>query len=235
MKKFNLITSVFICLFSCAATAQEFVFADEQIALNDRYSVYFPRTGINKLSPEFTVLNSVTKNDSLLKLRENLPEYSINNMRADFKMIWEDNDVEDLNEISNLNKDYIESVGADLTTSKVKYFQNLASSYDITKSEKYTGDSFPFQVVFFAEKGFIEATYNKNGELIMTKENFTNVSLPSDLAHKIATDYPGWSMVKNRYKVFYKKGNPTEKYYTIGLTDGENFENLVIDPRGNML
>lgn len=235
MKKLNLMTSVFICIFSFAATAQEFVNMDEEIALNDRYSADFPRTGINTLSTEFIVLKSVEKNDSLIKLRENLPEYSINNMRADFKKKREDIDVEDLNEIRNLNKDYVQSVEADFTTSKVKYLQNLASTYDITKSEKYTGDSFPFQVVIIAEKGFIEATYNKNGELIMTKENFTNVALPSALSQKIAKDFPGWSIVKNRYKVFYQKGLTTEIYYTIGLTDGENFENVVIDPRGNML
>ena len=88
-----------------------------------------------------------------------------------------------------------------------------------------------YLISYRSSKGYLDATYTKNGELERTYQKFQNIALPFEIRNQVYTNHKGWTMIKNTY-VASGKGNMLNKeLYRVTLENGKNRRNIKIQPR----
>jgi len=132
------------------------------------------------------------------------------------------------------NYEYLNDVQNELTPSQVKYLENLASYWDVTRSLEFDGRrGHPFSVTFKTEHGQIIANYNSKGKIVSAMERFSDFAIPKSVGRAILKEYPNWKIVKNRYSVWYDHDGRTKKLFKVRIRKGKQKKWLSIDSSGN--
>ncbi len=108
---------------------------------------------------------------------------------------------------------------------------NIHDYIDSVKDEKY--DS--YLVSFKSTKGYLEATFDKKGELQKTYSRLQNILLPGDLRSKVYADYPGWVMTKNLHISGTRNEMVTKDFYLINLKNGNKNQKIKIASQASSL
>lgn len=105
-------------------------------------------------------------------------------------------------------------------------------SYNLGKD--YEGfDS--YLVVLECPKGSLSATYNHNGKLTSVVENYENVKLPAKVIYSIYKEYPGWTIVKDKFLYTQKEGDIKKKEYNLKIAKDNNVRKIVVKPNGEIV
>lgn len=109
----------------------------------------------------------------------------------------------------------------------------LSSNFDIKgflqqlKAENY--DS--VLITFRSTKGYMEADFDKEGNILSTQLRFKNIALPHEIRQELFKSNKGWSMIKNKY-VAYGTGDFLEKeVYKIKMQNGNQKRMVKLDPK----
>lgn len=93
-----------------------------------------------------------------------------------------------------------------------------------------TEDFDKIQVSFINRKGYLQATFDKDGDLLNTYQQFKDIALTRDVREQLYNENKGWSMVSNKY-VAKGKGNMIEKEkYRIRLKNDGQKKTITIIP-----
>ncbi|MFC0778535.1 hypothetical protein [Flavobacterium sp. HJSW_4] len=142
-------------------------------------------------------------------------------------------------EMKDLPAVVIKSVGKDFSVylpdrnpdENVRALQEKFISYDLGKD--YQGyDS--YLVVLEGPKGSLSATYNDKGVLTSVIENYENVQLPGKVIYSIYKEYPGWTIVKDKFLYSQKSGDIQKKEYNLKIKKGNEVRKIVIKPNGEI-
>jgi hypothetical protein len=134
----------------------------------------------------------------------------------------------------------IKSVGKDFSVylpdrnpdKNVRALQEKFISYDLGKD--YQGfDS--YLVVLESPKGSLSATYNHNGKLTSVIENYENVQLPAKVIYSVYKEYPGWTIVKDKFLYNQKEGDIQKKEYNLKIQKDNTVRKIVIKPNGEIV
>ncbi|MEO8235879.1 MAG: hypothetical protein ABI549_10740 [Flavobacterium sp.] len=151
------------------------------------------------------------KNNDSLELNI-LPEIVIKSVRKDFSRY-----------LPNYNN-------PDNTVNKI---EEKLISYDLGKD--YEGNE-EYLVVMKLNDNMLVATYNSDGKLIRVVEEYKNVKLPTNVIYMVYKNYPGWTIVKDKFLYTQEKGNVTKKQYNIKIKkEKERVINLVVYPNENII
>ena len=123
-----------------------------------------------------------------------------------------------------------ESYVGQFSKNALKFVKENFNAKDLIKSindPKY--DS--YLVSFRSSKGFLDITYNEDGEMKHSNQMFKDVVLPFELRREVYTNYKGWTMVKNKYVASGKGDMLNKELYRITLENGKNRQNIKIQPR----
>ena len=93
-------------------------------------------------------------------------------------------------------------------------------NFDV-KSLNLDDDIESILVSFISGKGYLNATFNKEGELIETSQRFRDIVMPLKVRRDIYKDNIGWTMASNLYKASGKGSNIDKELYKIKLTQGK--------------
>ncbi len=83
-----------------------------------------------------------------------------------------------------------------------------------------------YLVTFKSAKGYLEAVYSKEGNLVQTQQVFKDKLLPLDLRRQVFNNYQGWTMVSNKYVASGKLDRIDKEYYKIKLENGNKSRNI---------
>lgn len=114
----------------------------------------------------------------------------------------------------------------------VRALQEKFISYNLGKD--YEGYD-EFLVVLESPKGSLSATYNENGKLTSVVENYQDIQLPSKVIYSIYKEYPGWTIVKDKFLYSQKEGDIEKKEYNLKIKKDKNVQSLVIKPTGEII
>lgn len=118
------------------------------------------------------------------------------------------------------NAQYLSKVYAKENAKKVNKLQHIVSRYNIESSNLFDSTSNEtYEIVFEESNCKIVATYNKESEIIKSKELFNKIRLPNQLAIKVSTEYPGWMITENSYEINYVKDETVTKIFTVTIGD----------------
>lgn len=132
--------------------------------------------------------------------------------------------------VSSVNVNYLQSVSDKNTPKVARELQEKAASYNVKSKDEFDKrEGKPFEVMFKATNGNIVADYNRDGEILATRENFKNVALPLEIRKRAMQGNEGWKMVDTRYVSMYQDNDITDKFYKIKLKNQSLKKNLVID------
>lgn len=88
-----------------------------------------------------------------------------------------------------------------------------------------------YEVTFTNKKGYFEARFSKDGELLDTRQEFKNIAVPPDIREELYRSHKGWAMVKNKYSARGTADVVEKELYKIKLERGKDKKNIKLDPR----
>jgi len=134
------------------------------------------------------------------------------------------------------NSEYLNEVQNSLTPNQVRFLENIVSNGDVTKSKKFDGSKGEeLEVTFKSDYGYVVASYDDQGKLIMAVERCKDFALPGSTSLAIVKQYPNWSIVKSRYSILYTRGNRTMKNFKVKIKKENQKKWIRIDMSGNIL
>ncbi len=122
-----------------------------------------------------------------------------------------------------------ESYAGHFTENPIRFMQE---NFDIDEflNAIDTEDFDEIQVSFINRKGYLRATFDKNGNLVNTFQHFKNIALPRNIQEQLYNENRGWSMTKNKYVASGKSDMIQKEKYRIGLSNGKQKKNITIIP-----
>lgn len=93
-----------------------------------------------------------------------------------------------------------------------------------------TEDFDEIEVRFNNSKGYLKATFDKNGNLVNTFQKFKNIALPRNIQEQLYKENMGWSMTKNKYVASGKSDLIQKEKYRIRLSNGDQKKSITIIP-----
>lgn len=134
--------------------------------------------------------------------------------------------------IKNAGKDFSVYLPDRNPDKNVRALQEKFISYDLGKD--YKGyDS--YLVILESPKGSLSATYNQHGKLTSVIENYENVQLPAKVIYSIYKEYPGWTIVKDKFLYHQKEGDIQKKEYNLKIKKDNTVRKIVIKPNGEIM
>ena len=134
------------------------------------------------------------------------------------------------------NVEYLNGVQDHVTPKYAKFLEYIAPDWDVSKSSKFDGRKDQlFNVTFKSDRGYIVASYDNKGKVVLTRERFRNMALPKQLLVAIGKKYPGWVVDKTSYSLVYNRGIETAKTYKVKLRNGRQVKRLKVDATGNIM
>ncbi len=88
-----------------------------------------------------------------------------------------------------------------------------------------------YLVTFKSSKGYLEATYDKEGNLEETSQRFKDIVLPLKVRRELYRKNKGWTMIQNKYLASGKADRIDKEVYKIKLANGNKKQKIKIDPR----
>lgn len=85
------------------------------------------------------------------------------------------------------------------------------------------------------EGGALTATFNKEGKLISVVEKFENARLPEKIREKLASDYPEWDLIRDKFLYVQKRGEIKRKEYKIIMKKENKIKRIVVNEDGVIL
>ncbi|WP_136480906.1 hypothetical protein [Cognatitamlana onchidii] len=107
-------------------------------------------------------------------------------------------------------------------------FKNLQALYD-NNDDVYT-------VTFRLPEGKAVASYDKDGRIVKTVENYQNVKLPTSVLNTILKQYPDWNIKEDQYYLSYTKDAPSlVQIYKIKLEKDNKTMSIKTNEKGDIL
>ena len=133
------------------------------------------------------------------------------------------------------NVEYLNEVQNNVTPNYAKFLEYIAADWDVSKSSKFDGRKDQlFDVTFKSHRGYIVASYDNDGKVVLARERFKNMALPKPILVAISKRYPNWVVAKTSYSLLYNRGIETAKNYRIKLRKGGRVKRLRVDADGNV-
>ena len=131
--------------------------------------------------------------------------------------------------LDNLEIKVKEDYAGQFSQNPIKFMEDNFNIHDLIGSlDAKSYDQ--FDVKFKSNKGYLMASFDKNGELIRTSQKFRDIALPNELSQQLVRDFKGYSMVKNKYVASGKGNTITKQHYLITLKNGKDKQNVKLAP-----
>ncbi len=122
-----------------------------------------------------------------------------------------------------------ESYIGQFSKNALKFVKENFNARDLIKSiNDPSYDS--YLVSFKSSKGFLNVTYNEDGEMANSRQMFKDVLLPLELRREVYTNYKGWTMVKNKYVASGNGDKLNKEIYRINLKKDNKRQNIKLIP-----
>lgn len=134
----------------------------------------------------------------------------------------------------------IESVEEDFPEFTMEQFDAVPIQYieeDVVINRDFNADEDynTYEITLSGKGRRLTATYDKSGKLLSTIEKGTNEFLPYAVREAVAKANPGWTIVKDSYKMMHFTGHNAKERYKITLGKGNETMKIVTDANGKQL
>ncbi|MBJ2175688.1 hypothetical protein JBL43_15655 [Aureibaculum sp. A20] len=92
-----------------------------------------------------------------------------------------------------------------------------------------------YQITLKGNKGEIVATYNKDGELLNTVEEFKNIKPSPEVRNAMGKAFPDWFIKKDYYKLTHFSGKEQKERYKFIIEKGKQKKVVYMDEKGEIL
>ena len=92
-----------------------------------------------------------------------------------------------------------------------------------------------FLVILKNSKGSLAATYDENGKLMSVVEKYENVKLPTAVMYSIHKEFPGWTIVNDKFLYTQKEGDIQKKQYNLKIKKDNKTRSIVVHPNGEII
>ena len=147
-------------------------------------------------------------------------------------------DLAEMDVISNktIHENYLKEITYDNTAKYIVDLENKVAKFHINSLEAFQrpASAKTYEVKFKSEKGDIIVSYDKDGNIVSTKEHFEDIKLPKEVREIVFKTHPGWFLLGTDYYVNYDYREPSHKYYKVKIGNGTERLNVKVDPSGNL-
>ncbi len=138
----------------------------------------------------------------------------------------------DLNSVAFTVK---EKYSGEFSKNPIQFMKQNFNFQTLLSSVNNVDDFDEFLVTFKSKKGYLEATYDSEGELVNTYQRFSNKTPPLDISRQVYTQNQGWTMVSNKYVASGRSDRIDKEFYKIKLENGNQSKNIKVVPRSTTI
>lgn len=136
-----------------------------------------------------------------------------------------DNQNDQTNDLRTTNFNYLKLVNNEDSAKKVIKMHDLIANFDVTSMLEYDSKSNKsYEVVFEDASCEITVKYDKYGEILRSKENYSNLRLPNKLMVQISKTYPEWKLNSNQLQILYSKDKDVIITYNVQINNGDDLK-----------
>lgn len=133
----------------------------------------------------------------------------------------------DLGEVRCIVKeDYI----GEFSSNPIKFMKEKFDFKEFLSAVENKDDFDEFRVTFNTSKGFLEAVYTNEAELVSTYQNFKDIFLPPAVRNQLYLENKGWTPISNKYVASGKSDQINKEFYKIKLENGNKRRTVKIVP-----
>ncbi len=92
-----------------------------------------------------------------------------------------------------------------------------------------------YLVILEDNNGSLHATYNEKGKLIHVVENYKNIKLPNKVIYSVYKNFPGYTIVKDRYLYTQKEGDILKKQYHLKIKNQSKIQEIIVHADGTII
>ena len=92
-----------------------------------------------------------------------------------------------------------------------------------------------YSVLLKGKKSYINATYDKEGNLLSSREKLTDALLPYTIRVAVGTHFPGWAVIGDKIIMTTHKGHVKKAHYKVKLKKDNKEFYALFDASGNLL
>jgi len=92
-----------------------------------------------------------------------------------------------------------------------------------------------YLVTFNSSKGFLEAIYTNDGDLVQTYQRFQDIALPPAVRNQLYLENKGWTAISNKYTASGKSDRIDREVYKIRLENGNKKRSVKIVPSATLV
>lgn len=133
------------------------------------------------------------------------------------------------------NKGYLKLAQQGVSATRILGLQKTAAEFDIIKSGLFMPEAGTYEITFEKDRGTIQATYDNQGNIRQTLENFDDVSLPATVRNSIWRDYKGCYIKKNTYQLSYSVGKVAKAVYKVWIVKDGTRKKLKFNAEGQIV
>ena len=115
---------------------------------------------------------------------------------------------------------------------RVRDMQKKFIGYNLGKTEEGYDE---YLVLFEGEDASLAATYNEKGKLIRVVERYERVQLPRAVIFSVYKEFPGWTIVHDKFFYTQSNGDVVKKQYNLKLKKEKDIKRIIVDPNGSIL
>ncbi len=119
------------------------------------------------------------------------------------------------------------SYARDFEANAIRFLEENFDFQEFLKMEKIRPQDF-YEITLSSSKGYLIASYSKEGELINTFQKFKNILVPSDIRQELYKNYKGWAMVSNIFKAYGENNTLNSAVYHIKLKKENQVQKIKI-------
>ncbi|TVZ28456.1 hypothetical protein JM83_3587 [Gillisia sp. Hel_I_86] len=113
-------------------------------------------------------------------------------------------------------------------TEKFDFKEFLSAIVNRDKFDRYL-------VTFNSTKGYLEAIYTNEGELVQTSQRFKDIVLPSSIRNQLFQENQGWTAIGTKYIASGKRDRIDKEIYKIKLENAGKKKTVKIVPSATLV
>jgi hypothetical protein len=131
----------------------------------------------------------------------------------------------------NVKEDY----NGQFSSNPIKFMNEKFDFKDFLSAVVNKDEIDEYRVTFNSSKGYLEALFTNEAELVQTQQSFKDILLPSAVRNQLHLENKGWTMVSNKYKASGKSDRIDKEVYKIRLENGNKRKTVKIVPSSTLI
>lgn len=134
-----------------------------------------------------------------------------------------------------INDNYLKKTRHSNISKHIEEMRTKVATFNCKDSKGFKGEATLYEVNFKSEKGNILVSFDKEGKIVKTQENFEGIKIPQAVRESVFSTYKNWVLTAVKFHSEYNKNEKEVNYYKVWIQNGTDKMVLKVNSDGVIL